>query len=370
MLRRFWQIFDVFSGRIVQNNSMSVKKYNHISLFYPYVTKEMKQAVYGALGQKMITQGKTVAEFEKKLGQTFNIKNVVALNNCTAALELAYHLMDFRPKDEVITPVFTCTATNLLLLRRGVKIIFTDIKEDMLLDWTDVERKITPKTKAVINVHLFNQLSEARNLNVPIIGDAAQYLAKTFGEKFTAYSFQATKTITTVDGGILVCSKSSDYRRAKLLRWYGIDRETDKDNIDIDIFEAGYKYHMNNVTAAMGLAALPLLPKIEAKTSRLEDRYFQGLKNIPSIKAIGGSPFLIHAKKRTKLINHLAQKGIQTGLGHRRNDLYTIFGGKRLNLPNMNRFEKTYLLLPCRANMDLKDVNFICQQIRRFYVKA
>jgi len=337
-----------------------------IPFFYPNITKKIRQAAYGALGQKTLTQGKTVLEFEKKLESVLGIKNVVSVNCGTSALELAYTLMDLGPGDEVITPVFNFTGTNLLLARRGVKLVFADINENMLLDWTDAAKKITSKTRAIVNVCLFNQLSKAPKLSVPVIGDAAQYLGKTSGEKFTVHSFQATKIITTVDGGALVCADKEDYRRAKLLRWYGIDRETGKNNIDVDIFEAGYKYHMNNVTAAMGLAALSDLAMARARISQLQEGYQRGLKDIPGLKPVGGSPFLIHVKNRERLIKKLATKGIETGFGQRRNDSYAVFGEKRLNLPNMNKYENTYLLLPCRPNMTSKDIGYICNVIKKY----
>lgn len=325
----------------------------------------MREAAYKALGEKMIGQGDTVDQFEKKLTKLIKSRYLVSLNSGSSALELAYHLMDFKAGDEVISPVFTCTITNLALLRHGVKIVFADIKEDMMLDWDDVQRKITPKTKAVINVHLFNKLNATRDFGVPVIGDAAQFLGRTNGERFTAYSFQATKLITTVDGGALSCSLKGDYRRAKLLRWYGIDRETGKDNIDVDIKEAGFKYHMNNVTAAIGLAALPLLPKLKLKIKRLQNSYFEGLEGIPGVQPIGGTPFLIHTKNRDKLRLRLADMGIDSGLIHRRNDIYTVFGGKRQDLPNMNRLEKNYLLLPCHYKMSLENIEFICEAIKK-----
>lgn len=324
-----------------------------ISLFYPNVTNEMKRAAYAALGKRQMTQGKTVDEFEKKLGKSLKVKNVLGVNCCTSALELAYHLLDLKPGDEVITPVFTCTANTVLLHRRDVKIVFADIKQNMLLDWDDVAKKITQKTKAIVNVHLFGQLNEIRDLGVPVIGDAAQYLGKTNGERFTTYSFQATKILTTVDGGALVCARREDYRRARLLRWYGIDRDTDKDNIDVDIFEAGYKNHMNNVTAAIGIAGLKNLKKLQAKRLALQNRYRQLLGGL------GGSPYLIHVPHRERLRAKLASLGIETGLGHRRNDLYSLFGGKRQHLPNMNRLENTYLLLPCHNHMTIEDVERI-----------
>lgn len=334
-----------------------------IPFFYPNITDKMRQTVFDALGQKTLTQGKTVFDFEKKLELALGVKNVVSVNSGTSALELAYNLMNLGPGDEVVTPVFNFNGTNLLLARRGVKLIFADIKENMLLDWGDAIRRITPNTKAIINVHLFNQFNKAPKINVPVIGDAAQYLGKTSGERFTIHSFQATKIITTIDGGALICADDKDYRRAKLLRWYGIDRETGKNNIDVDVFEAGYKYHMNNVTAAMGLAALFDLSKAKTKVSQIQRIYHKGLKNISGIEAVGGSPFLIHVENREKLIKKLAEKGIETGLGHIRNDIYSIFGGEKLNLSNMNKYENTYLLLPCSPNMTLKDVRYICKCI-------
>ena len=341
----------------------SEKQYQ-IPLFYPFVSESMKQAAYVALGEKIITQGQKVDKFEKLLNFTLGTQNLLSVNSGTSALELSYHLLDLKPGDEVITPVFTFIGANLPLVRQGVKIVFADVKDNLLMDWDDALKKITPQTRAVVNVHLFGQLNETRKLPIPIVGDAAQCLEKTKGERFTAYSFQATKILTTVDGGALVCERLEDYKRAKLLRFYGIDRETGKDNIEVDIVEAGYKYHMNDVTAAIGIAALKVLGKLKKERTLLQNHYHQTLKNIPGLKIIGGSPFLIHVPNRKRLKAKLASYGIETGLNLRRNDIYSIFGGKRQNLPNMNRLEKTYLLLPCHNNVSVKDVEFICAAIK------
>lgn len=329
-----------------------------IPLFYPNVSIQMRRAAYDSLGEKIIGQGEKVKNFEKLLSRELKIKNLITVNNGTSALEIAYHLLNLKPQDEVITPVFTCTATNIPLKRLGVKIVFADVKDNMLLDWNDVEKKITKKTKAIVNVHLFGQLNETRNLGIPVVGDAAQYLGKTYGERFTIYSFQATKILTTVDGGALSLKNKTDYKRAKLLRWYGIDRETGKNNIDVDIAEAGYKYHMNDVTAAIGVAGLQILKKLKNERLKLQKHYSEILG------VTGGSPFLIHATKRNKLIAKLASAGVESGLIHRRNDMYSVFGGKRQNLPNMNRLENVYLFLPCHNHMSLSDVDFICKIVR------
>ncbi|OGH24592.1 MAG: hypothetical protein A3B47_03890 [Candidatus Levybacteria bacterium RIFCSPLOWO2_01_FULL_39_24] len=346
-------------------NTTNVKKYRPIPLFYPFVSEGMRRAAYDALKDKIITQGQKVIELEKRLNSALGTKNLLTVNSGSSALELAYHLLDLKPGDEVIAPVFTCTITNLPLLRRGVKIVFADVKDNLLPDWSDIESKITKKTKAIADAHLFGQLNETRNLGIPVVGDAAQYLGKTFGERFTAYSFQAVKIMTTVDGGALVCERKQDYRRAKLLRWYGIDRETGKESYDVDIKEAGYKYHMNDVTAAIGIAGLKILDKLKKERATLQNHYKECLRDIPGLQVIGGSPFLIHVFNRKKLMHKLAMAGIETGLGHRRNDMYTVFGGRRQNLPNMNRLEETYLLLPCHNHMTANDVDYICESIRK-----
>lgn len=345
---------------------ISEKKYRHIPLFYPFVSSDMRRAAYDALGEKIIASGPKVIEFEKLLNLTLGTRNLLAVNSGTSALELAYHLLDLKPGDEVIAPVFTFIGANIPLVRRGIIIVFADVKDNLLMNWDDVEKKITKKTKAIVNAHLFNQLNEAKSLGLPVVGDSAQYLGKTKHERFTAYSFQATKILTTVDGGALVCERREDYKRAKLLRWYGIDRETDKDNIDVDIAEAGFKYNMSNVTAAIGIAGLKILDKLKKERTALQNLYHERLKDIPGIKVIGGSPCLVHVPHREKLMLKLASLGIETGLGGlRRNDLYSIFGGKRQNLPNMNCLEKTYLLLPCHNHMTVADVEFIANAVKK-----
>jgi dTDP-4-amino-4,6-dideoxygalactose transaminase len=329
-----------------------------IHLFFPFVDEKTRLANYNALGEKIIGQGEKVVKFEKLLAGKLKAKNLLTVNSGTSALELAYHLLELKRRDEVIIPVFTCAATTIPLARRGVKLVFADVNDELLLDWDDVKKKITPRTKAIVNVHLFGKYNKAPRLSVPIIGDAAQYLGKTSRERFTAYSFQATKIITTVDGGALVCERKSDYKRAKLLRWYGLDRETKKEYTDVDVKEAGYKYHMNDVTASMGIAGLKNLDRLKKERIKLQKHYKE------LIGGLGGSPYLIYVSDRERFRKKLASQGIETGLVHRRNDLHTIFGGKRLNLPNMNRIEKTYLFLPCHNHMTLKDVDYICKYIK------
>src|SRR5438045_981972 len=114
-----------------------------IDLFHPYVTQEMREAVDEVLHSRFIGQGPKVDLFEKLFKEKFNLNYAVSLNSGTAALETAYDLIDLKPGDEVISTPLTCTATNLPLIRKGVKIVWADILKDTLcIDPEDVNRKI------------------------------------------------------------------------------------------------------------------------------------------------------------------------------------------------------------------------------------
>jgi perosamine synthetase len=124
-----------------------------IVIAYPYVSEKMRKAAYNTLGTRFIGQGPKVDEFEKAFEKKFHVKNAVAVNSGTAALELAYDLVGIKEGDEVITPVLTCTATNLPLVRRKAKLVFADINiTDLMASKRDIEFKITKKTKAIVTV--------------------------------------------------------------------------------------------------------------------------------------------------------------------------------------------------------------------------
>src|SRR3990167_6478178 len=178
-----------------------------IHLFYPYIPKEAIDAVSEVLRSRWIGQGPKVEEFEKKFSNKFRHRGI-SMSSGTAALETAYELCGFGPGDEVITTPFTCSATNLMILKTGAKIVWADILPDTFcIDPADIARKITNKTKAIVQVHVGGLTAKAHELmipNIPVISDAAQALG-TFVGDYTCCSFQAIKHITTGDGGMLIC---------------------------------------------------------------------------------------------------------------------------------------------------------------------
>lgn len=315
-----------------------------------------------------LTEGPQVRAFEDEFAKEFGLDNVVALNSGTSALELAYELAGVGPGDEVITPVITAPATNLPLLHRGATIVFADITDDLNISIEDVRRKITPKTKALVFVHfggnnrgLREMLELAKENGLTLIEDAAQAVGSDFWGKgdFVCVSLQAIKTLTSGDGGFLICKDKTLYEKAKRLRWFGYDRELQQKTGESDIAEAGYKYHMSDITAAIGRGNLRSVSKLVAHRRRLVDEYTKHGVQAHIWFAI------TYTNKRDELRAFLKERGISTGTHHYRNDKYTVFGGRQ-SLAVMDALESRYLFLPLHHGVSVEDVRHICSLIKQF----
>lgn len=318
-----------------------------IKLFAPYVSKQSILNVNRVLRSGYLAEGQEVRLFEQEFEHEFDVENAVALNSGTSALELAYELAGLGKGDEVIAPVLTCTATNIPLVRRGCRIVFADTSEDLNVDIEDVKRKITKKTKAIVFVHfggnnrgLTDLLTICRKRGIALIEDAAQAVgSEHWGEgDFTAVSLQAIKTLTSGDGGFLVCKRKKDYQTAKKLRWFGYDREQKHKKGDIDLKLAGYKYHMNNISAAIGRGNLRDINLLLEHRETLADIYAR--------YGIECHAWLAVARGNYKKHKPIFEKaGIEIGQHHYRNDKYTLFGGRK-KLANMDRIENDYYFVP------------------------
>ncbi len=355
-----------------------------IKLFYPanHFYKECLTGLETVLSGRWWGQAGQVQEFERLFAEEFAYPYCLALNSGSAALELAYDLIGISEGDEVITPVLTCTATNIPLARRKAKIVFADInKEDLVISAEDIKRKITDKTKAVVVVTL-GGLPIAKEIfdlckskNIPVVVDAAQSLGviEPYGD-YICYSFQAIKHFTTGDGGMLVLRNQADYDRAKKLRWFGIDREKKIEagwqpyrnrEMTIEIEEPGYKFHMNDIAATIGIVGLKHSDELLKIREHVGQRYREELKNCAHV---GGGSFWLYGV----LINHrderaeeLLTAGIDVNMVHLRNDKYKLFGGRAEDLPNMQYVEDRYLYLPINSHLTDDDVDTVVKEFNR-----
>jgi dTDP-4-amino-4,6-dideoxygalactose transaminase len=331
-------------------------------LFKPFMSLEAIENVNRVLRSEQIAEGEDVKLFEKELEIKLNKQNILTMNSGTSALELAYELAGIGVGDEVITPVLTCTATNLPLLHRGATIVFADTYYDLNIDIDDVKRKITDKTKAIVFVHFggnnrgLKELVELCNeRGIKLIEDAAQAIGSDYwgvGD-FTAVSLQAIKTITTGDGGLLITKSREDYEKAKRLRWFGIDRDAKQRGENPDVTEAGYKYHMNNISAGIGRGNLLHLDGLM--------RHQKMLASIYSSYGLFAHTWLAGGRTNNyeALKKELNDAGFEMGQHHYRNDRYSVFGGRVCDCPIMDEIEFKYFFVPFHFDIDYKDAHTI-----------
>lgn len=334
-----------------------------IKLFRPFVSQEAKYNVQRVLDTDFIGEGEEVKLFEQELEQKLG-KKCLTVNSGTAALELAYELAGISEGDEVITPVLTCTATNLPLLHRKAKVVFADIDYDLNINIEDVQNKITKKTKAIVFVHfggnnrgLSDLITICRERGIILIEDAAQAIGSSFWGQadFTAVSLQAVKTITTGDGGLLICKRNEDYKKAKRMRWFGIDRDDRKR----DMTEAGYKYHMNNIAAAIGRGNLQYFNELVYHVKALGNIY-ESYGMFSHVWLAGGL-----TKDYKGLRKELEEAGYECDQHHHRNDQYSLFGGRQV-LPIMDEVEHKYFFVPLHHGVTLEDAEKIGKIVKNY----
>jgi perosamine synthetase len=362
-----------------------------IVLFRPHIPARAGEEILDTLSTRWIGQGPKVDRFEIEFRERFcNSLPGVSVGSGTDALHLAYLLADIKPDDEVIVPVFTCTATNIPLLYIGAKVVFADVEKDTLnIDVEHVKSLINEKTRAIVCVHYgglpcnMDELNAiAKEYGIPVIEDAAhavgaEYKGTPIGavSDFTMFSFQAIKHITTGDGGFLSFKDEELLEKSKRLRWFGIDRSAKQMGIwENDIKEIGYKYQMTDIGAALGLASLEEFDQTFALRKSLLETYIEGFKGVDGIKLIGGEGYedRVHAAwlctvlvdNRRDLQAKLLEEGIESNQVHYRNDRYSIFGSRRNDLPNMDELEDNYLVLPLHTAMNVADVERIVSVVK------
>lgn len=348
-----------------------------IPVAYPYISDAARRAVAETLSTRWIGQGPKVDQFEVACMERFRLPHACAVNSGTSALELAYDLIGIGPGDEVIIPVLGCMATTVPIIRRGAKVVFADIRRDTLtIDRDDVLRKVSEDTRAVVSVSLHGVIPDVSEIEgASEIHDAAQ----AFGScdpryRFTAYSFQAIKQVTTGDGGMLVCSSQDDDEEARLRRWFGIDRAkkqecnwepfNERDILTYDIDYPGYKFQMTDIAASMGLAHLAEYDQIMAHRKAIFEMYrAAGLPLVDGPKNYYCYACLL-VEDRPAFRKHLADCGIETSIMHVRNDRYAVAKQFKTECPNMDWVESRYVCIPLHNHMSLSDAHHIAESAR------
>jgi perosamine synthetase len=338
-----------------------------------------------------VGEGPKVAAFEEALKPVVGSENVTALNSCTSALQLALRLAGVGPGDEVITTPMTCMATNLPILLAGAKPVWADINPQTgNISHASIRERISDRTKAIVIVHwggypcdIQEINSLARTIGAKVIEDAAHALGASYRGKpigshsdFTCFSFQAIKHIHTGDGGLLVCRSMVDHARARSLKWFGIDREKRQINeygiAEWEVTEPGYKMHMNDLAATIGLSQLPQLKTIiDARTlnSRLFDESFGNLSRVKpierSLQHISSDwLYTLLVDDQLSFIRQLRERGITASIVHSRNDRSPVFAKFRQDLPGVDSFSKRMVCIPVGPWVGASERSQIIEAVR------
>lgn len=359
-----------------------------IPLVKPYIAPadKMMPAIQNVLYSGYIAESDPVWKFQKEFGEFVGNSNILMMASGTAALHIALLVLNIGPNDEVISTPMTSEPTNTTIALTGAKIVWGDVDPNTgLLDPQSVRDKITEKTKAIMLVHYagmvcdmdeFNKISE--EFNIPIIEDAAhalgsKYKGKMIGSnsRFTCFSFQAIKHMTTVDGGAISFTNEEDVTPARKLRWFGLDKNVSR--LENNITRAGYKYGMNNVTATIGGVQLAHMPNILEQYIENGKFYDYALKDVPGITLIpyykNTEPsywlYTMKVEDRENFCKMMQENGITATPLHHRSDTHSVFSQSRCELPNMDEWYSKFVHIPCGWWVDEEARNKIVEAIKR-----
>lgn len=347
---------------------------------------ELMPAIEKTLYSGYIAEGEKVYEFENKFSDYINNPFLVSLNSGTAALHIALILAGVGPGDEVISTVLTAEPTNVAIKLVGAKVVWADVQPDTgLLDPESVRSKITDKTKAIMLVHYagmvcdmdeFNKISQ--EFDIPVIEDAAHALGAKYNglpigsnSSYTIFSLQAIKHMTTVDGGILSVLSEEDCKKARLLRWFGLDKKVPR--LQNDISFPGYKYHMNNVNATIGLIQMNHIEEVVGRYIGNGKYFDEQLKGLPGLELLrynnNTSPsywlYTLLVEDRAGFIKKMAENGISASELHLRNDRHSVFAESKTDLPVFDEFYKNMVHIPCGWWLSQDDREKIIESIKK-----
>lgn len=356
-----------------------------IALAHPIIGDDEKRAVLDVLESGQLAQGPVVAEFEDAFARWVGVKHAVAVSSGTAGLHLALLAHGIGADDEVVTTPFTFIASANAVLMAGAKPVFADVEaETFCIDPALVEAAITPRTRAILPVHLYGhpaQMDEladiARRNGLVLIEDACQaHGAKVNGRTVgalgntAAFSLYPTKNMTSGEGGFVTTDDSGVAAAVRMLRQHG---ESERYHHTV----LGYNYRMTDVAAAIGLAQLARVEGFNAARRRHAAILDSGLAEIGGLATPverSGCEHVYHqytvrvAEGRDGLRSRLAARGIATGVYYpvpvHRQPVYTERGYGGQSLPVAERLTQEVLSLPVHPALSGEDLQSIVQATR------
>jgi dTDP-4-amino-4,6-dideoxygalactose transaminase len=358
-----------------------------IPLVKPYIPSkeklmpELERVLYSGY----VAQGEQVELFERQFESFIGSGNSLSVNSGTAALHIAFILAGVKEGDEVVSTALTAEPSNVAIKMVGAKIRYADVDYDTgNISPESIEANINENTKAIlvvdyagipVNVPAIQKISQ--KYGIPVVHDAAHALGSEFNGKlsgchfpYTIFSFQAIKQLTTIDGGILQIQNADEYEEAKLIRWFGIDKG--KTRLENNIQFQGYKYHMNNVNATIGLMQMneiDFILKSYVQNGKYFDENLQNTQGVELIKYYPNSEpaywlYTLKVENRDGFIRKLGERGIMASELHKRNDWHDYLNDFNCSLPSLDIFYKKLVHLPCGFWLNQEDREKIVEVIK------
>lgn len=353
-----------------------------------------KQAVLGVLNREFLGMGAEVQQFEGALSQFFG-RSAVCVVNGTAALHLAVQSCGIGAGDEVLVPSLTYVSSFQAISASGAKPVACDIDpQSCILDWRDAERRLTSRTRAIMPVHYSGGVGDlegiyafAKRHGLQVVEDAAHafgtlYQGKRVGSfgDIACFSFDGIKNITSGEGGCVVADNPAVLRKIQDARLLGVEKDTEKRyaglrSWEFDVTAQGWRYHMSNIMAAIGLEQLKRFPEIAATRQRLARHYDELLRNHPQIRPLSRDYdnvvphiYLVRIQRmldRKALQARLLELGIQTGIHYQPNHVLSFYRDPAaLPLPVTDKVFPELLTLPLHSDLTVQDVETVCRQLK------
>ena len=362
----------------------------------PSIGQEELKEVEKVFSTGWLGLGSTVFEFENQLKDYLGAKHALTVNTGTTALHIALDAFGIKDGDEVIVPSLTFCASIQVITALGARPVFCEINPDNLnIDVTDVKKRITNKTKAIMPVHYCGQACDmdalmeiGKNHNIVIIEDAAHAFGSSYkGKKIgsfgdaTCFSFDPIKNLTCGEGGAVALSDDKVAEIIRTKRILGIDKDTwhryrNERAWFYEVTTQGYRYHMSNINAAIGIAQFEKIESFIHRKKEIVQKYNYAFMNINGIKILlwnlkETAPFTYIVRvldgEREDLIAFLKEKGVGTGVHYIPNHLQAFFKPFSASLPVTEQLGEEILTIPLYYDMTDEQVSTVIEAVSNFF---